>query len=67
VVDARDVWERVWRAVQCHKTQMSIYKSFASLSESDHRVLWGNQEFYRVFSQVNAGRRRETDLFEGLR
>jgi len=24
-------------------------------------------EFYRVFSLVNGGRERETDLFEGLR
>lgn len=30
-------------------------------------VLWGSQEFYRVFSSVNGGRKLETDLFEGLR
>jgi hypothetical protein len=29
--------------------------------------MWGTQEFYRVFSLVNGGRRRETDLFDGLR
>jgi hypothetical protein len=38
-----------------------------SLSADDHRSLWGTQEFYRVFSLVNGGRTRETDLFEGLR
>ena len=30
-VDATEVWRTVWRAVQCHKTQMSIYKNFATL------------------------------------
>ena len=67
IVDASATWQTVWRAVQCHKTQMSIYKTFASLSEDDQKFIWGTQEFYRVFSLVNGGRKRETDLFEGLR
>jgi len=66
-VDARGVWQHVWRAVQCHKTQMSIYKNVASLTEDDQKVIWGTGEFYRVFSLVNNGRTTETDLFEGLR
>jgi len=66
-VDATAVWERVWRAVQCHKTQMSIYKNFASLSDDDQKLIWGRPEFYRSFSLVNGGRAVETDLFEGLR
>lgn len=66
-VDARDVWQTVWRAVQCHQTQMSIYKNIADLTEDDQTMIWGTGEFYRVFSLVNGGRRRETDLFEGLR
>lgn len=66
-VDARDVWQTVWRAVQCHRTQMSIYTNVASLTEEDQKVIWGTGEFYRVFSLVNGGRTRETDLFEGLR
>jgi len=66
-IDARDSWRVVWRAVQCHKTQMSIYKNVASLTEDDQKVIWGTGEFYRVFSLVNGGRERETDLFEGLR
>ena len=66
-VDATAVWRTVWRAVQCHKTQMSIYKNFASLSEDDQKLIWGTQEFYRVFSLVNGGRKQETDLFEGIR
>jgi LmbE family N-acetylglucosaminyl deacetylase len=66
-VDATAVWRTVWRAVQCHKTQMSIYKNFAALSEDDQKMIWGTQELYRVFSLVNGGRTQETDLFEGLR
>jgi len=37
------------------------------LPEEQHIALWGSQEFYRVDSSVNGGRRQETDLFEGLR
>jgi LmbE family N-acetylglucosaminyl deacetylase len=66
-VDARSVWRHVWRAVQCHTTQMSIYKNVASLTEDQQTVIWGMGEFYRVFSLVNGGRGLETDLFEGLR
>jgi LmbE family N-acetylglucosaminyl deacetylase len=65
-VDARDVWRTVWQAVQCHTTQMSIYKNVASLTEDDQKVIWGTGEFYRVFSLVNGGRAVETDLFEGV-
>jgi LmbE family N-acetylglucosaminyl deacetylase len=66
-IDTSAVWDRVWRAVQCHRTQMSIYKNLEHLSREHHCALWGVQEFYRVFSLVNGGRTRESDLFEGLR
>jgi len=67
VIDTSRVWPTVWRAVSCHQTQMSIYDRLADLPDEHQRALWGTQEFYRVFSTVNGGRRRETDLFEGLR
>jgi LmbE family N-acetylglucosaminyl deacetylase len=67
VLDTSSVWPTVWRAVSRHTTQMSIYAGLGELGEEHHRGLWGTQEFYRVFSTVNGGRRRETDLFEGLR
>jgi LmbE family N-acetylglucosaminyl deacetylase len=66
-IDARPFWKTVWEAVLCHQTQMAIYKQLADLPDSDHEVLWGVQEFYRIFSTVNGGRNIETDLFEGLR
>jgi LmbE family N-acetylglucosaminyl deacetylase len=67
VIDTREVWPAVWRAVSCHQTQMSIYQKLAELSEGHQRSLWGTQEFYRAFSCVNGGPARESDLFEGLR
>lgn len=67
VLDTSDVSNTVWRAVCCHRTQMTIYGKLEHLSVEHHRALWGTQEFYRVFSSVNGGRTIETDLFEGLR
>jgi len=67
VIDATPVWPAVWRAVLCHKTQMAVYRKFETLSDDYQRSLWGTQEFYRVFSVVNGGRVRESDVFEGLR
>ena len=65
-IDTSEVWPTVWRAVQCHQTQMSVYKNLATLPAEHHRALWGVQEFTRVFSLVSGGRARESDLFEGL-
>ena len=65
-IDTSEVWPTVWRAVLCHRTQMSIYANLAALPPEHHRALWGVQEYYRVFSLVNGGRTRESDLFEGL-
>jgi LmbE family N-acetylglucosaminyl deacetylase len=67
VVDSRAHWETVWKAVQCHRTQITIYRKLTELPEEHHEAIWGLQKFYRVFSSVNGGRARETDLFEGLR
>lgn len=65
-IDTSAAWPRVWRAVKCHRTQMSIYANLETLPPEHHRALWGVQEFYRAFSLVNGGRTRESDLFEGL-
>lgn len=66
-VDTRAYWPTVWRAVTCHDSQVANYGRLAQLAPEHHEALWGWQSFYRVFSGVNGGRRRETDLFEGLR
>jgi LmbE family N-acetylglucosaminyl deacetylase len=66
-IDTSAYWPIVWKAVCCHQTQLSIYERLADLTEEQQTVLWGTQEFYRVYSSVNGGRKLETDLFEGLR
>jgi LmbE family N-acetylglucosaminyl deacetylase len=66
VIETSAYWEQVWRAVSCHKTQVSIFKGIERLPAETQRALWGSQSLYRVFSSVNGGRGRETDLFEGL-
>ncbi len=66
-VDTSAVWPTTWRAVRCHKTQLAIFEHLDQLPEEHHRRLWGVQQFYRVYSTVNGGRRQETDLLEGLR
>jgi len=66
-VDATASWQTVWRAIQCHQTQMSIYRNLDQLTPEQHAILWGEQRFYRAFSFVNGGRQIETDLFAGLR
>lgn len=66
VVDTSDMWPTVWRAVSCHDSQLAAYERLRDLTPERHRALWGQQSFYRVFSTVNGGRTRETDLFEGV-
>ena len=66
-IDTSAHWSTVWQAVCCHQSQLTIYSRLASLSHEQQRALWGAQSFYRVFSAVNGGRARESDLFEGLR
>jgi len=67
VIDTREFWSTVWRAISCHESQITAYEQLKNLSPAHHEALWGRQSFYRAFSTVNGGRRRETDLFEGIR
>jgi LmbE family N-acetylglucosaminyl deacetylase len=67
VVDTAAHWETVWKAVSCHYSQIASYQRLKNLPPEHHAALWGSGRFYRVFSTVNGGRRRESDLFEGLR
>ncbi len=67
VIETQSVANTVWRAVSCHETQMGVYEQLGQLSDQHHQALWGTQEYYRVFSTVNGGKKAETDLFEGLR
>ena len=66
VIDTRKFWPTVWQAVSCHESQVAAYEQLTNLSAEHHESVWGKQSFYRAFSLVNGGRRRETDLFEGI-
>ena len=65
-IDTSEVWPTVSRAVSCHESQVATYERLQDLPPEHHRAVWGRQSFYRVFSRVNGGRTRETDLFEGV-
>jgi LmbE family N-acetylglucosaminyl deacetylase len=65
-IDTSEVWPAVWKAVSCHRSQLSAYEALATLPPEQHAALWGRQSFYRAFSRVNGGRVRESDLFEGV-
>jgi LmbE family N-acetylglucosaminyl deacetylase len=65
-VDTRRVAATVWRAVQCHTSQISAFDRLRTLPDGELNALWERQCFYRAFSSVNGGRSRETDLFEGI-
>ncbi|MBE3558674.1 MAG: PIG-L family deacetylase [Ktedonobacteraceae bacterium] len=66
-LDTSVYWRRVVQAVRCHRTQIPAEEVLNDIPEELHMRLWGTQEYYRVFSLVNGGRREERDLFEGIR
>jgi hypothetical protein len=59
--------ETVWRAINCHRTQMVVYRELDRLAPDQQRILWDQAFYYRAYSTVNGGRAVETDLFAGLR
>lgn len=67
VINTDSYWPVVWQAVSCHQSQLPSYGKLQNLPEEHHQGLWGTQEYYRAFSLVNGGRKRESDLFDGLR
>src|SRR5262245_57431267 len=67
VIDTRQFWPIVWRAVSCHESQIATYDGLQRLLPEHHEALWGSQSFYRVLSAVNGGRIQESDLFDGIR
>ena len=65
-VDCDGYWRQAWQAAQCHQTQLPSLGDIVKVADKIAPVAWGTQTFYRVFSLVNAGRKVEHDLFEGL-
>ncbi len=61
-------WEWVvCRAIQCHQSQLPSLGALAEMHlDAATAVLAMQGMFYRAFSLVNAGRKLENDLFEGI-
>jgi LmbE family N-acetylglucosaminyl deacetylase len=67
-IDLSSTWKSAWEAIRCHQSQLPSLGPLVDLPEDEIRQLLVLQgSFYRAFSLVNGGRKRETDLFEGLR
>ena len=66
-IDTAEYADQVWSAVEEHRSQLPGYEKLKALSPEHHEALWGQQEYYRVFSLVNGVRDAEDDLFAGLR
>jgi hypothetical protein len=66
MIDTRTAASTAWRAVSCHESQVAAYERLKDPAGPASCDDWGRQSFYRVFSTVNGGRARETDLFEGI-
>jgi LmbE family N-acetylglucosaminyl deacetylase len=66
-VDNGAYLELVKRAMLCHKSQIPGYHPIDQWPLAKLSRIFGTGQFYRVFSLVNGGREKETDLFEGLR
>ncbi len=66
-IDAKPFIQTVYQAVHCHKSQLPGYGPLGESTAREMSRFFGKGDFYRVFSLVNAGRKVETDLFEGLR
>jgi LmbE family N-acetylglucosaminyl deacetylase len=67
LIDMADYCHTAWRAIQCHQSQLPSLGALAEMHEDAAVAVLAMQgTFYRAFSQVNGGRKVETDLFEGL-
>ena len=66
-LDNRKYLDKVRDAIHCHKSQLPGYGPIGNWSVEELARVFGTGHFYRAYSLVNAGRRVETDLFEGLR
>ena len=65
-IETRRFAPTVWRAIACHESQVGGHANLRDLSDDERERVWESQTFFRVFSTVNGGPTRETDLFDGI-
>jgi LmbE family N-acetylglucosaminyl deacetylase len=66
-IDTLAYREKIWQAIECHRSQLPDHQKLKTLSAAYQPRLWGRQGYYRAMSLVNGGRAVEDDLFAGLR
>ncbi len=67
-IDMAEYCHAAWRAIQCHRSQLSSLGMLAEMNEDAAVAVLAMQgTLYRAFSLVNGGRKLETDLFEGIK
>ena len=66
-IESYAYWQTAVEAIACHQTQLTGMPGLLDMHFEEHQFVWCNGNFYRAFSLVNNGHRRESDLFEGLR
>jgi len=47
-INTVDYWPQVWRAIQCHKTQMAIFKELEKLP-NETRMIFGDRKSFTVY------------------
>lgn len=67
VVDATAALPIVLRAAHCHESQVGTRERLHQVSSEELAAMWSQQSFSRVFSLVDVGTARESDLFAGIR
>jgi LmbE family N-acetylglucosaminyl deacetylase len=65
-IQAEDYVKTCVQAILCHRTQLPSRPGFEQHSPDQLGKFSGFGAFYRVFSLVNPGQQRESDLFAGL-
>lgn len=66
-IDTTAYWDQVLAALACYRSQIRSLQPFVDMPGAFPPEVWGIRTYYRAFSLVNGGRKKETDLFEGLR
>lgn len=67
VIDTTDYWDQFLNALACHRSQIRNVEAYANMPKIYPPEVWGIRTYYRAFSLVNSGRKKENDLFAGLR
>jgi hypothetical protein len=59
--------ERAWRAVQCHRTQMTIHVRLEPHDDHQRATLFGPLSFCRILDLNAVALAHEIDLFPSLK